>query len=282
MDKALKQPVLIIKTAWGGKSLHTDFRPPSAGRYAPTDEERRKWAADPEKEGQVAAATGVYYRRLVQHVKVVLNDIKRVCPAYEEVHGYELAGFVWFQGFNDLVSGDTYPPTSPGGKVRDYRKYGDWLADFIRDVRRDLDAPDLPFVIGVLGVGGLNPGENTLAFRKAMAAPAAVAEFQGNVVAVETAPFWPEELAAIDAKRGQLKAGQAVLKRKVKEGRMTGAEANAEARRLEDELVTPAENALWQRGASNAGYHYLGCAKTFAQIGKAFAEAILAMIDATK
>jgi len=40
-------------------------------------------------------------------------------------------------------------------------------------------------------------------------------------------------------------------------------------------LITPEEEAMWQRGASNAGYHYLGCAKTMALIGKAFAEAVL-------
>ena len=33
MQKLLDEPILIIKTAWGGKSLHTDFRPPSAGPY---------------------------------------------------------------------------------------------------------------------------------------------------------------------------------------------------------------------------------------------------------
>ena len=33
MDAALEEPVLIIKAAWGGKSLHTDFRSPSAGPY---------------------------------------------------------------------------------------------------------------------------------------------------------------------------------------------------------------------------------------------------------
>ena len=33
MQKLLDQPILIIKTAWGGKSLNTDFRPPSAGPY---------------------------------------------------------------------------------------------------------------------------------------------------------------------------------------------------------------------------------------------------------
>ncbi len=35
---------------------------------------------------------------------------------------------------------------------------------------------------------------------------------------------------------------------------------------------------MWKRGASNAGYHYLGCAKTFALMGKAFAEANLKMM----
>ena len=33
MQKQVNEPILIIKTAWGGKSLHTDFRPPSAGPY---------------------------------------------------------------------------------------------------------------------------------------------------------------------------------------------------------------------------------------------------------
>ena len=31
MEKLLDEPILIIKTSWGGRSLHTDFRPPSAG-----------------------------------------------------------------------------------------------------------------------------------------------------------------------------------------------------------------------------------------------------------
>jgi alpha-galactosidase len=37
LDEQLDEPVLIIKTAWGGKSLHTDFRPPSAGPYVLND-----------------------------------------------------------------------------------------------------------------------------------------------------------------------------------------------------------------------------------------------------
>ena len=32
MEKLLDEPILIIKTSWGGRSLHTDFRPPTRAR----------------------------------------------------------------------------------------------------------------------------------------------------------------------------------------------------------------------------------------------------------
>jgi len=210
MEKELKQPILIIKTAWGGRSLNTEFRPPSAGPYKlpkqiqdewdkhpqgahgiPKLENRKKWQEEKD------AATGVFYRMMIEHVKRVLADPKRVCPVYDEKAGYELAGFVWLQGFNDLVDGTTYPgPDKPGR----YDVYSDLLAKFIRDVRKDLAAPKMPFVIGVLGVGG--EGDNEV-FRKAMAAPADMPEFKGNVVAVETAPFWDHAIAAAEPKQDE-------------------------------------------------------------------------------
>ena len=33
MQKHLKEPILLIKTAWGGRDLLQQFRPPSAGKY---------------------------------------------------------------------------------------------------------------------------------------------------------------------------------------------------------------------------------------------------------
>jgi alpha-galactosidase len=157
------------------------------------------------------------------------------------------------------------------------------MADFIRDVRKDLKAPKMPFVIGVLGVDGLNAKGNTVAFREAMAAPAALPEFKGNVAAVATAPFWAEELAAIDQKRAKLKQMGHLLKVKAKghpnaDGSMNEAQQKEHLKKYEAELISPAEAAKWKRGASNAGYHYLGCAKTFALMGKAFAEANLEMM----
>ncbi len=204
MEKELQEPILIIKAAWGGRSLNTEFRPPSAGPYQlpqqvqeqwdkhpqgahgiPKLEDRPKWQADKD------AACGVFYRMLVEHVKHVLADPARVCPEYDPEVGYELAGFVWFQGFNDLVDGQTYPN-------RNYDEYSRLLTHFIRDVRQDLDAPKLPFVIGVLGVGG---DSDNLSFREAMAAPASLPEFQGNVMAVETAPFWDRDIEAAEPKQ---------------------------------------------------------------------------------
>jgi hypothetical protein len=61
------------------------------------------------------------------------------------------------------------------------------------------------------------------------------------------------------------------------DGHMTEEQKRQYVKEFEAKLISPEEAALWQRGASNAGYHYLGCAKTFALMGRAFAEAALAM-----
>ena len=292
LDTALKEPVLIIKTAWGGRSLNTEFRPPSAGPYELNDFQKKlyygppghgvpkdmdQWLADKKRE------TGRFYRYMVEHVKQVLADPKRVCPAYDAVEGYEIAGFVWLQGFNDLVDGHTYPEVKKGDTANRFAKYSELLAHLIRDVRKDLNAPKMPFVIGVLGVDGTHANASTVAFRKAMAAPAALPEFKGNVAAVETAPFWSEELGAIDRKHEKVSQMGYFLNSKHKDhanadGHMTDAEKREYLKKYEAELITPAEVALWKRGASNAGYHYLGCAKTFALMGRAFAEANLEML----
>ncbi len=275
MDEAFEEPVLIIKTAWGGKSLFYDFRPPSAGVYPRTE-------ADIEKDRRPESGSGHYYRLMLKHVKHVLGDIRRVVPDYDREQGYEIAGFVWFQGFNDMVSRDVYPELpkdSPGNR---FAKYSEWMADFIRDVRKDLDVPKMPFVIGVMGVSGDEANEGNLAFRKAMAAPAAQPEFQGNVTAIPTSPFWDEPLATIQAKYEKVRQMAYLLRTENKnaanaDGSMAKDEQRAYLREYEAKLISPDEVALRTRGASNAGYHYLGCGKTFAIMGEAFAKAILEM-----
>ena len=275
MDEAFEEPVLIIKTAWGGKSLFYDFRPPSAGVYPRTEN-------DIEKDRRPESGSGHYYRLMMKHVKHVLSDIGRVVPDYDAEQGYEIAGFVWLQGFNDMVSRDVYPELPKDTEGNRFAKYSEWMADFIRDVRKDLNAPKMPFVIGVMGVGGKEANEGNLEFRKAMAAPAALPEFKGNVVAVPTSPFWDEQLAAIQAKYEKVNQMAYLLRTENKnaanaDGSMSKEQQRDYLRKYEAEQVSPEEVALRARGASNAGYHYLGCAKTFALMGEAFAEAVLEM-----
>ncbi len=293
MDEAFEEPVLLIKTAWGGKSLHTDFRPPSAGPYQLSEFQRtnypkqtghgipkdfEQWKADKAKE------TGRYYGLMIGHVRKVLEDIKRVCPEYEAAQSYELGGFVWLQGWNDMVDGHVYADRDKPGR---YALYSELLASFIRDVRKDLNVPNLPFVIGVMGIGGTKASGDVAAFREAMTFPAQMPEFKGNVTAVQTAPFWPEELGAIAEKRGQVNQMRYYLDSRHKDhpnagGGMSESQKREYLKTFEAELVSPAEAALWERGASNAGYHYLGCAKTFALMGRAFAEATLELMNRRK
>jgi len=282
MEKQVRQPILLIKTAWGGKSLNTDFRPPGAGPYefnASQVEQFKKQGKDLEaQKAAKAKETGVYYRLMMEHVKKVLADPGKYCPEYDAKAGYEIAGFVWFQGWNDMVDGGTYPERDkPGG----YAAYSTVLAQFIRDVRSDLNAPKMPFVIGVLGVDGPldleHPNRYTpihKGFRDAMAAPAGMPEFKGTVVSVLTEKYWDPLHTSAEEKKGKIK-GQ--IEKMKKDGRKFGKGEEAELfNKLMAEECTPQElEAL--KGVSNAAFHYLGSAKIMGGIGKGFAEAMLEM-----
>jgi alpha-galactosidase len=275
LEKALGEPILLIKTSWGGRSLHTDFRPPGAGPYGWSDYELtqcQRRGDDMEKDkAEKVKATGVFYRHMIEQVRKVLADIQRVVPEYDPKQGYELAGFVWFQGFNDLVSDWTYDKRmQPGG----YDLYGQLLAQLIRDVRKDLSAPKLPFVIGVMGIGGVKEDDKPpmSIFRQAQAAPASLPEFKGNVVVVPTAPCWDDDL---DALQQRLEKLNEKMDQEAKQNPSLTPEAKDAARqKASAETFTP-EELKRLKGLSNGGYHYLGAAKIMAPIGKAFAEAMV-------
>ena len=284
MQEHVGEPILLIKTSWGGKSLNTDFRPPSAGPYEFNQQQlenfkkRGKDVAEARKEK--TERTGVYYRLMLEHIHKVLADIRRVYPDYDAKAGYELAGFVWFQGWNDMVDGSTYPTRGQPGS---YDAYSKNLAHFIRDVRRDLKAPKLPFVIGVMGAGGpiakYGPDQKRYAgihgeFRKAMAAPTKLPEFKGNVTAVFTENYWDLQLSELVNRNGKVNAKRRELS---KDQALTREQRDKAVANYTAKLFTKRELKILQTGTSNAAYHYLGSAKILAQIGKAFANALAAM-----
>jgi len=172
MGDALASPVLIIKCAWGGKSLAVDFRPPSAGKlpYSLGEKGDAALAKDP-------AAFGRYYRETLAVTQAALADIKTLVPGSDGK--YVLAGFGWHQGWNDRIN-DQFNA-----------EYESNMAHFIRDIRKDLGVPALPFVIAETGMSG--PDEKhprALSLMKAQAAVAEHAEFKGNVAFVGTKAYW--------------------------------------------------------------------------------------------
>jgi hypothetical protein len=147
---AIDEPVLLIKTAWGGKSLYQDFRPPSAG-------------------GEI----GPYYKQMFEEIDESLEAMGEDFPSLQG-RGYEIAGFVWFQGWNDMCDADATA------------EYEQNLVHLINDVRHEFDLPELPIVVGELGNGGPDAGGNMLTFRRAQAAGCVRPEFEGTVAFVET------------------------------------------------------------------------------------------------
>ncbi len=176
VGERIDDPVLIIKCAWGGRALAVEFRPPSSGigDYTTRDKKTKELVPLP------AETYGEAYRDTIRIVKETLANLDSVVPGYDG-SGYELDGFVFFQGFNDIID------------AKKTEEYGANLANLIRDVRKDLNSPELPFVIGELGQQGSPPeqryAEKHFAFRKVQSDVAAMDEFAGTVRFAETAKY---------------------------------------------------------------------------------------------
>jgi alpha-galactosidase len=162
-------PILLIKASWGGKSINYNFRPPSAGAYQLNEKQKTSDKAD-----EIKKNAGLNYRMMNEAVHNVLDNLKDHHPAYDAKAGYEIAGFVWFQGYNDQFSPE----------FRDNYKAN--MITFIKDVRKEYKMPNMPFVIGVLGTGvtAEKVADNAVSVGQREAAKAP--EFKDNVVAVES------------------------------------------------------------------------------------------------
>ncbi len=155
--------VLIVKTAWGGKSLAVDFRPPSS-------------------EGQ----TGFYYNQMIADVNEAIENIEQDFPNFEAGGVVEIAGFCWFQGWND------------GDELAFAQEYEQNLNNLITDVRNDLQSPELPFVVALTGHGGydLEPSGTWVGNLQEHVLPAQINAIENGghaqVAYVDTRNFWPD------------------------------------------------------------------------------------------
>ena len=243
MGDHFDEPVLLIKTAWGGHSLFRNFRPPSAG--LPSDEALEKELEEARKVveknnekhnrdnglptmDEIKGKYGVSYREMLKEVRETLEKSESLFP---ELKGrkFEITGLVWFQGWNDQYGGAE-------------NEYASNMAHFIRDVRRDLQAPAMPVVIGVMGQNGSKEAKGAMkVIQEAQLGIEKLPEFEGNVKAVRTDVLVDQAAEKIypDWKKD-----------------------------------VPA----WEKVGSDHGYHYLGSAIWFNRMGRAFGEAMLELL----
>ena len=157
------EQVLLIKTAMGNRALGFDFRPPSSGRTDPDN----KWES-------------LEYKLMVEGVRKTLDHIAKIVPGYRG-QGYEIAGFVWWQGHKD-----------GGSPQAEYEKH---LVNLIKDVRKEFKVPKMPAAVATVGFGGHGMAEKYLEILKAQMAvgdPKKHPEFAGTVASVDTRDFWRE------------------------------------------------------------------------------------------
>ena len=169
---ASDEKVLLIKCAWGGKSLAIDFRPPSSGMptFALSEKQEAAIKADPK-------IVGKYYREMLALTKTALGNVKQLVPGSDGK--YTLAGFGWHQGWNDRIN------------EKFSAEYEANFVNLVRDLRKEWNAPALPVVIAETGMGNQEPlNPKALSLMKAQAAAAATPEFKGTVAFVSTRSFW--------------------------------------------------------------------------------------------
>lgn len=163
MGDYFEEPVLIIKTAWGGKSLFVDFRPPTAVS---------------KRGGKV----GFYYREMLNNIHQVLDNFSNEYPEFAGM-GYDIVGFGWHQGYNDSLSDS--PAT----------EYAENMADFIGDIRAEFGKPLLPFSLATIGHRGEQQSGTPLILTESQLSILDAAKFpqlKGNVTSTDTRPFWRE------------------------------------------------------------------------------------------
>ena len=226
MGNHYDEQVLLIKASWGGRALARGFLPPSsmlsdaeyakqaaaqnAANKAWNDAEPARIAAHNKRVAEqnkkdnkkrrlrkfkaremvtaeeYKSQFGKDYRNMVSEVHGCLGEIGERFPGYKN-QGYEIMGFVWFQGWNDQYQ----------DRWLTYEKN---MANFIRDVRREFKAPKMKFVVGQMGNDGMapdKPGSPRDYIKKAQAGVPGQAEFKGNAICVRTDRYWDMEAHAI-------------------------------------------------------------------------------------
>jgi hypothetical protein len=194
MGHVTDAPVLILKSCIGNRSLGWDLLPPGSDRYEVEEKDKKtsetktfvyagykdspaKWekGTEPKKINWYA---GMQYDGDVANAKKVLAELEKYYPGAKK---YEVAGFFFWQGDKDR-----YNAAHAG-------RYEQNLVQFIKQLRKDFNAPNAKFVLATLGQtkkgAGGNEGKILQAQLVVDGNSGKYPELKGNVASVYSNPF---------------------------------------------------------------------------------------------
>ena len=144
VGEAIDEPVLVLKTSQGNRSLGWDFLPPGSKQYefegkiyAGYKESPLSWnkGAEPKPIDWYA---GKQYDDCFSAAHEVLDNFDTQFPHWKG-RGYEIAGFAWWQGDKDRYN------------LAHAKKYEANLVHLITTLRSEFKAPNAKFVVATLG-----------------------------------------------------------------------------------------------------------------------------------
>jgi len=182
------EPVIVIKTSQGNRSIGWDFLPPGSERYivgeytyAGYGDSPNRWLTGTTPE-PVNWYAGKQYDDCFEAAHDVLDNFATHFPQWAD-QGYKIAGFGWWQGHKDQYDA-SYAD-----------RYELNLVNLINALRAEFNAPDAPFVVATIGFDG-GPYAPDSAYGKIHAAqmavgdPAKYPEFAGNVYSADILAYW--------------------------------------------------------------------------------------------
>ncbi|MGB2821459.1 MAG: sialate O-acetylesterase [Phycisphaerae bacterium] len=191
---ATDAPVMILKSCIGNRSLGWDLLPPGSERYEVEEKDKKtgetktfvyagyedspsKWEKGTEPK-KITWYAGMQYDGDVANAKKVLAELDKHYPGAKK---YEVAGFFFWQGDKDRYN------------AAHASRYEQNLVHFIKQLRKDFNAPKAKFVVATLGQTKKGATGNEGKILEAQLAvdgeTGKYPEFKGNVASVYSNPF---------------------------------------------------------------------------------------------
>jgi len=186
MGEVLDVPVLVLKSCIGNRSLGWDLLPPGSEQfefegkiYAGYKESPLSWDKGTQPK-PIDWYAGKQYDSDVADAKRVIGNLSHYYPGYQG-QGYEVAGFVWWQGHKDQNAAHA-------------SRYEQNLVRLIKALRQEFKAPQAKFVLATIAFDGDKLAGPGLSIANAQLAvdgdTGKYPDFHGNVKTIDARPFW--------------------------------------------------------------------------------------------